>query len=276
MMIGETSAIVSPPDVCMKLEALTQSDASDVQAFSDVISLDPNLTAQLLRLANSAAVSFRGRIDTVSRAVMVLGSDETLALSYAAYAVAGFSKLRSPATDMGIFWQHAAHVGLIAKQLAREQGVLHPERLFVAGLLHDLGSLLINFHHPERARELQAESRACEMRLAQLELEEFGFSHAELGAALLESWNLPEALCAAVRDHHDAAQASYHLETAILYVADVLSAQFGANFCVAPNDEAQIPESVLNCLQMPVDFDRCHYFDAVAPEFVQMIHTLIG
>lgn len=274
-LIEDTSVIVSPPDVCMRLEALTRSGTADVQAFCEVISLDPNLTAQILRLANSASVGFRGRIGTVSRAVMVLGTDETLALAYAAYAVAGFSRLRSSATDMNIFWQHATNVALIAKAIAKEQNVLHPERLFVAGLLHDLGSLLINYHHPGIANDLAARAGASEQNLAELELETFGFSHAEVGAALLEAWQLPEALISAVRDHHALPQARYHLETAILHVADTLAAQFGANYCIVPNDEAPIDPAVLACLDMHPEFDRCRYFDTVAPEFVKMVQALM-
>lgn len=274
-LVDEVSGLVSPPDVCIKLENLLRDESASADSFGDVIAYDPNLTAQILKLANSAHVSYRGRIDTVSRAVTVLGTSEILSLAYTAHAVANFSKIDSEITDVRTFWQHAAYVALIARAIAKQRNVLHPERLFVAGMLHDLGALILNHGYPSRCAELIAAAGGDEMLLARLEREAFGFDHAALGAALLERWQLPRHLCDAVRWHHSREMVPSLTEAAVLYVAEGLAALFGANFCATPLEQPDFPPAVLEAAGLSPDFDPYDYFDQISPEFVEIVYTLL-
>ena len=110
---------------------------------------DPNLTARVLKLANSASYGLMSRVDTVARAVTVLGLAEIQKLVVTVSAVQNFSRLAASITNMNTFWRHAVYTGFLAQAIARRAGVLHPERLFVAGTLHDIGTLLINRHFPK-------------------------------------------------------------------------------------------------------------------------------
>jgi len=274
-LVDEASGLVSPPDICMKLENLMRDDAASADSFGDIIAYDPNLTAQILKLANSAHVSYRGRIDTVSRAITILGTSEILSLAYTAHAVANFSRIDSELTDVRMFWQHAAYVALLAKAIAKKRHVLHPERLFVAGMLHDIGTLMLNHGYPTKCAELIDAAAGSESVLARLEREAFGFDHAGVGAALLERWGVPTHLCDAVRWHHSAEMALSSTEAAILLVADGLAAQFGANFCSMPCQTPEFPEPVLAAVGLANDFDPNEFFDQISPEFVEIVYTLL-
>jgi HD-like signal output (HDOD) protein len=124
--------------------------------------------------------------------------------------------------------------------------VLHTERLFVAGLLHDIGSLLIYNRAPETARNLILAARGNEAILHRTEHQALGFGHAELGGLLLDQWRLPVPLLSAVRHHHDPAAAGAHgrMEAAIVHIADALAnhREQGA-FSAEPSADVFVDES---------------------------------
>ncbi|MCC6207790.1 MAG: HDOD domain-containing protein [Gammaproteobacteria bacterium] len=222
--ITDVSSLVSPPDVCIRVFELVESNKATAQKLGEIISCDPSLTARLLRVVNSSFYQFSCRIDTVSRAITVVGISELYNLVIAVSAVKSFSRIPSFVVNIDTFWRHSISCGIIARMLARRCGVLHPERLFVAGLLHDIGSLLIYNRVPETARNLVLAARGNESILHRTEHTALGFSHAELGGMMLDQWHLPEALREAVRYHHEPAAAEHgRLEAAILHIADALA-----------------------------------------------------
>lgn len=222
--IVNAGALVSPPDICIRIFELMEDNAS-AQDLGDVIGRDPSLTARLLRIVNSPFYGFSRRIDTVSRAVAVIGSSELYNLVVAAAATTSFSRIPNFIVNIDTFWRHGVCCGIIARELARQCRVLHPERLFIAALLHDIGSLIIYHREPETIRDLLLAAQGDETTLSRRERLAFGFDHAELGALLLDQWHLPPHLVAAVRHHHEPAAAEENalLEAAILHIADAIS-----------------------------------------------------
>lgn len=223
--IKDIASLVSPPDICIRVFELVESNKATAQSLGEIIGCDPSLTARLLRLVNSSFYQFPRRIDTVSRAITVVGISELYNLVIAVSAVKSFSRIPSFVVNIDTFWRHGISCGILARVLAKRCGVLHPERLFVAGLLHDIGSLLIYNRVPETARDLVLAARGNEGILHRTERKALGFSHAELGGMMLEQWNLPEALQQAVCHHHDPAGAATHgrMEAAIVHIADALA-----------------------------------------------------
>jgi HD-like signal output (HDOD) protein len=241
-LIDDVSYLVSPPDVCVKVFDLIESNNASAQDIGEVISHDPSLTARLLRLVNSSFYNFPRRIDTVSRAITIVGIRELYSLVIAVSAIKSFTGLSNKLVNIDTFWRHGIYTGLIARALARDYGVLHPERLFVAGMMHDIGSLVLYHRLPEQAGDLLLISDGDEGILHQAELSELGFTHADLGSALMNMWMLPEILQESVCYHHMPSYASEAaVEASILHLADSLANQseLGA-FCEQPHGPTSI------------------------------------
>jgi putative nucleotidyltransferase with HDIG domain len=246
-LVSSVSTLVSPPDVCIKMTELLQSPDCSIQDLGEVVLRDPNLTARLLRLVNSASVGLRGKVDTVSRAINMVGTRELYNMVLSISAVRAFRNLPSALVNMDIFWRHSIYTGLLSRILAKRCGVLHPERLFIAGLLHDVGSLVLYRSLPEVASELLLTAQGDEQVLSHAEADVLGFTHAGVGAKLLSVWKLPESLIEAVGCHHEPAQAkSAQLESAIVHIADVLANRSGVGgFCESTSPTAEVDPSAL-------------------------------
>jgi len=223
-LLKDLSALVSPPEIVIRLRQDMESPTSTAESLAAIVMQDPNLSARILHMANSAMYGINHRIETVSRAISIIGQRALYHLALAVSATKTFSKLPSELVNIAVFWRHSVFTALIARNLAQRCRVLHPERLFVAGLLHDIGSLVLYHRYPDILRDSLLTARGNEEVLAQQEQELIGFDHAEVGGALLELWGLPENLQQAVGYHHrPGAAASNNMEVAIVHLADTLA-----------------------------------------------------
>lgn len=201
-LLEDHAAILSLPEVCLRIQMLADDPAAERDEFARIISQDPAFTAQLLKQVNSAWYGFPARVATVSRAVGLIGIRELRRLALAMGAVEVFRGQPLQGYDMLTFWRHGVFTALVAQALARRAGVLHAERLFIAGLLHDIGHLVIFTRLPDAAAALGPAVLAHAPDLCEQERALLGWDHAELGAALLRRWQLPEELCLAAGFHH--------------------------------------------------------------------------
>jgi putative nucleotidyltransferase with HDIG domain len=160
----------------------------------------------------------------VSRAVSIVGIRELRDLTLAMSAVEVFSSIPDDLIDMVSFWRHSVFCGLLAEALASHCSILHKERLFISGLLHDVGKLLIYCKLPEVASEIlkQIDSGSEDVCLEERKLLEY--DHAQVGAELLLLWQLPPSLQEAVAFHHAPELAeNAQLETAIIHLANAVT-----------------------------------------------------
>ncbi|MBI4694411.1 MAG: HDOD domain-containing protein [Gammaproteobacteria bacterium] len=277
-IINDMSALVSPPDVCLKVGEMLNDDGASAQDFADLIMRDPNLTARILKLVNSAFYGLQSKVDTVSRAFSILGTKELARLVYAVSAVQTFSKIPAEVTNINTFWRHSVYTGMTAEALAKQIHILHPERLFVAGVMHDIGTLLINARFPEVATQIIPATDGNEALLYIDEQEWLGFDHASLGAMMVENWHLPASTCDAIRWHHDPQRAQVApLEAAVLHVAEMLANVSGTgSYCekVMPADAFNV--EALSLLGLPWDFDRETLMDEIDKQFVETIYLLVA
>ncbi len=276
-LVNELSWLVSPPEVCIKVSELVQSDFSAARDFEKVINRDPNLTARLLKLANSSFFGFVARIDTVARAVAVIGLRELRQLVLTVSAVQTFAKIDNHIVNVNTFWRHSIYCGVIAQELGKLCGVSHPERLFVAGLLHDVGSLLLYHRVPEVSRQLLLMSQGDEEVLHACELEELGFSHADLGGRLLELWQFPQPLQQIVRFHHQpSAVNESRAEVSIVHLANLLSNTSGlGGFCEEPAQHAAGDEQVWDALPIrEADLEAAPILEQAHTRYTEMMGAL--
>jgi len=191
-----------PEAVCRLCELAGDLDA-DIHEMARVIAEDQALTTRILRIANSAFYGLSGRVRTVSHAIVVLGFREirNLALGVTVFALR-YGRDRSSPLDHTDFWRHALAVASAARMIATHVGLADPEEAYVAGLIHDVGKLVLVEHFPDEYTEAlwQANSDGCPLNEAERAI--LGTDHAEVGRKLCEQWKLPGALVHGVALHH--------------------------------------------------------------------------
>ncbi len=272
--VTEVSGLVSPPDVCIKVFDLIESHNPSAATIGEVITRDPNLSLRLLKIVNSSYYNFSSKIDTISRAIAIIGISELYSMVIAITAVKTFSYIPHNVVNMDTFWRHSLYCGVISRLLAKRLNVLHPERLFVAGLMHDIGSLILYHRAPQTAKELLIQSKGDEDVLHQLEISEFGFSHAAIGGLLMKLWHIPDPICNAVANHHQPAMAKEAvMETAIVHMANALAnhTEIGA-FCELPMTELAIADEAWSQIGIaPEDMDHEALLEEAGQQFSEMI-----
>ncbi len=218
--------LVSLPSVFIRLNQLVESPRSSVNQIADVISTDPGLTARLLRMANSAMFGMRKEVDTISKAVNVVGLKRLRDLALATSTIKAFENTTNPLLPQEDFWLHSIRCGLAAKFLAEQARLSNSDTLFIAGLLHDIGDLLMFKRIPEVSREAIQKSveQSRSISLHQVEQEMLGFDHAMVGTKLAEHWSLPAIFVETIRWHHEPEKASqFKKEVAIVHIANTLA-----------------------------------------------------
>jgi len=185
-----------------------------------VVSLDPGLSGRLLKLVNSAYFALPEKVDTVSRAVRVLGTDALRNLALATGAIATLNKIGSKLIDMEEFWRTSVHCALLSRDLSRVVFRSSPEQYFAVGLLHGIGQLVMAREDPDRT--LAVRKRLCVVGAERIAIEHdvFGFSFADVGAELMRVWQLPASLSEPVRYQAQPEQAAgYEIEASIVHIA---------------------------------------------------------
>ncbi len=213
--------LVTPPELYLRIDELVTSPGASADDIAGVIAQDPALTARLLRIANSPLYGLTTPVETIGRAIAVIGNWELLDLVLSTSIVSAFASLRTGRFDLPAFWRHSVYTATTARLLARCGHVQH-ERLFVAGLLHDIGLLILAQRFPERAGDWMSSGPGHGIELARLESETLGFDHGLLARTMLAQWRLGEAILETVACHHDAGRATAEPGlAAILQIADM-------------------------------------------------------
>jgi HD-like signal output (HDOD) protein len=195
---------------------------------ANVIREDTALTARLLKVVNSAFFAFPRRIDTVSQAVTVVGTSQVRDLALATSVLTLFQDLPPDLVDMDGFWRHSLACGVAARVLAGLRRESNVERFFVAGILHDVGKLVVYARIPEKAQEVFRVAREEEILLHEAEHRVLGFDHAQVGEALLSQWNMPPSLRESVHFHHQPRRADrFPLEAAAVHLGDIMAIALG-------------------------------------------------
>lgn len=223
-LVNGSLELASLPEVVMRTIDLINDPNTSAAAIGQVLAEDPGLTARLLKIVNSPFYGFPSRIDTVSRAITVIGTLELLDLILATSVVKAFRGVPTDLVDMDSFWEHSLYTGLVARVLAGRLRAPNTERYFIAGLLHDIGSLAMYMQIPDSAAAILRRARTEIAPLHGIERETLGFDHGEVGAELMHAWHLPDSLIEAIRFHHTPQHSAEHrLETALVHLADVIA-----------------------------------------------------
>lgn len=214
----------SLPVIYSKINEAVNDPQSSMKDISDIISDDPGLTSRLLQLVNSAFYGFPSRVETVSRALFIVGTRQMRDLAMATSIMNVFEGIPENLVSMESFWRHSVACGLAAKILATYRRCeMNVERFFAAGIIHDIGRLVIYKKIPDTAQAMILRCKNRGELLYAVEKETIGFDHSELGRRLMRFWNLPPSLEEVVACHHSPQEARrYPVETAVVHIADII------------------------------------------------------
>ncbi|MES9851083.1 MAG: HDOD domain-containing protein [Candidatus Thiodiazotropha sp. L084R] len=219
-LVKDIDKLVSLPEVFIQVNQMMEQPNCSSVKLADIISADTDISARLLRLVNSPFYGLRSTVDTISRAVTIAGTHELRNLVSATIAVRSFTGISENLVNMDDFWRHGITTGVMSQMLARYSSVMHSERLFVAGMLHDVGRLAIYLTIPEKATEIMEITGGDEWVLAEVEERILGFNHMDVGAALMKMWHLPDSLVSVAQNHHAPSYATtFKLDVAIVHIA---------------------------------------------------------
>lgn len=225
-LVQDIQGLITLPDVYLRINRLIEDPKSSAADIAKVASQDPSFTIRLLRVANSTLYNFSSRVDTVSRAVSIIGTAQIRNLALSMSVASSFGGLPNDLVSMANFWRHSLLCALTSRHLAGEAGRCDRDALFTAGLLHDIGELVIFNRLPEQAKEalLQVLDSQDEIAVHQAERLVMGFDHAEVGGALARQWHLPPLLEECIALHHDLAAARRHpREAALVHIGNILA-----------------------------------------------------
>lgn len=224
-ILGEHKELASLPQVLMEVLRISADQNSSAGDLAIVIMKDPMLTAKLLRVVNSPHYGPITKITSVNQAVVTLGLRTVTAIVLSSSIYDKLSRVES-SIDRKRFWRHSLEVAIASKMIAEGTGYEPAEEAFVAGLLHEIGALILEASFPVEFKQIW---KLIEMGENQLLLEEraWGTNHARIGQFLLEQWNIPHVIGEAVGNHHtvflSGDKAAEHLLPQIVNLANQVS-----------------------------------------------------
>ncbi|MCP4581752.1 MAG: HDOD domain-containing protein [candidate division Zixibacteria bacterium] len=229
LIVNRIHNLPTPPMVFTQVNKVLQDPKTSAYEIGAIISEDPALSAKILKLTNSSFYGLPRTITSVKQAIIILGLDVVRSLVLSASVFETFSK--SKAIDKNFldsFWRHSLSVAFMARIISRTKNfpsLLEAEEAFSAGLLHDIGKLVIFTHLPEEFKQVKlAVEENPDRLICQIEEEVLGFDHAMVGSFLAQKWNLPGELGNAIKYHHSPEDdESESITTLIIHLSNYLT-----------------------------------------------------
>ncbi|MEM0910504.1 MAG: HDOD domain-containing protein [Pseudomonadota bacterium] len=197
---NKAEKLFSVPETALKIKELSDCDRADLQSITSVVESDPGLAAHILKLANSAVYRFSRKIDRLDKAIQVIGLSSVYEFALAFAISDALTEEHKKFINVHNFWFQSLSCAIIAKLIATQVSKKNASRLFLAGLFHNIGELAVLKITPTLAREC---SNVIEDKLPKLiQIDNLGFTYAEISAALLQKWMLPDSVVSAVAMQH--------------------------------------------------------------------------
>ena len=258
------------PDMCVRLRSTLDDPHSSAEDIGQLISADPSLTAKVLRLANSSLFRFPSQIETVAKAINVIGGEALYNLVVAETATTAFKHFTSDLIELDKHWYASVYCGMVAKSLAMRLNVRGAERFFVMGILQNLSELLVANKEPQRYQSYQKAGKDVLPHVNQLA--HFGFTFAQCSGIILENWHLPIGLYYPVSFMNDEAKYSSDVDICVLALASRITLSQLEKESYA-NIELFTPEIANKVsLDMEVVSNSIEYAEQETAKIVALIH----
>ncbi len=228
-IVQKVEELPALPHVTYRVMRLTSDPQTSIQQLANMIVKDQVLTAKVLRMANSAYYGYARRIYSINEALVILGfkTIRNLVMAASVYNVMD-KELQGYFLPRGDLWKHCMATALTARSLAKKVGYDRFEQAFIAGLLHDIGKVILNTYMKTLFEKVLETVNQEHIPFMQAEHQILGFDHAAVGSRVAEKWNLPEELVEAIANHHCPSQAKINPKlTSLTHVADAASMSMG-------------------------------------------------
>ena len=253
----QTIKLPSLPSIIVKLNNAVNNPNCTAMHISEIVSLDLSLTARLLRLVNSAMYGFPASIDSIPRAITIIGPRQLVSLAIGTSVISMFSGIEVDILEISEFWKHSIAVGIIARSMISFKDSFETESAFIAGLLHDVGRLIMLLEHPEISRFILVQAQLDQKKCDIYEHEMLGTAHGDIGAELVKQWGLPSYIESSCRYHHHPGRSGDHELPQVIKLADDMANALG----YGRSGEPLIPLSSLD------DWEKCglsiHLIDSI-------------
>lgn len=233
-LVNNTIELPTMPEVLLKLNEVMANPDASAEDVAKVVSKDPAVATNILRIVNSAYYGLQVRVSSVSLAISVMGFNMTkkVALKAAVFSVFGKRRDKIQHFDPLAFWRHAIYAGTAARVLGGSSAVFaatHAEDIYIAGLLHDIGKIILMEKTAPKYLAMLRKSVQQKRPEIDVEMEDFGFTHADVGSVLAIKWFLPEDLAIAIRYHHAPSRDPFHRSlSSLIHLADQLAWRAGS------------------------------------------------
>jgi HD-like signal output (HDOD) protein len=223
-LVERVQGLPTLPSMLNNINQMILNPRTSAKEVAQVISSDPALTSKVLRVVNSSFYGFPNRITTVTHAIVILGFNTVKSIVLSSTIFDVFRRTVKPGDfDRTEFWKHSIGCGAAAKVVGRRLNYPMLEELFIAGLLHDVGKIVMDQFLPDKFLEVLSLVRQKDILIAEAELQVLGATHADVGAWLFEKWNLSKGLVETTRCHHNPALASDNPKfSEIIHLSDIL------------------------------------------------------
>jgi HD-like signal output (HDOD) protein len=195
----------SIPFVITEVLNALDDEKAKTSSVAELIESDQALTARVLRVANSPFYGFSRRISTVELAIVLIGTNSIKEIVISLILQRFFSKVRSSVLNIGSFWHYSIFCGACARLIARKVGYRLAGEAFVAGVMHDIGILIMSEYFAPQFEKIRALQSALNFSLIDAEKTIMNSTHCDIGAWLAEKWKLPDQLVSAIKNHHSSA-----------------------------------------------------------------------
>lgn len=226
LLIQKIESLPSLPQAYHKCCFLLEREVTDSKDLAQVVATDPAMAIAVLKLVNSAFYNIPRKIERLEHAISIIGHAKFRDLILTAAVVKAMSNLASGQVDMEVFWRHSIYTALVGKRLALHAYQPNSERLFLAGLLHDIGQLIYFDLLETKAVKVSSLITKLNVNVSVAEKKVLGFTHQDVASALCQRWELPEWLEQTVKYYDNAQESMYYKQEAkILLLANAIAEQ---------------------------------------------------
>ncbi|MCP3871682.1 MAG: HDOD domain-containing protein [Desulfobacteraceae bacterium] len=217
------------PVVIDRIISVASEEKTTTEELSEVIAYDQGMTNKLLRLSNSVYYAQKTKVETIKRAITIIGFDEIIGIALGMGILSSFTNKSGLSLDMKALWIHGIGVATVAKELAKRTNPGIANKIFIPGLLHDMGKVIFSTYFKEEYRKVRQLAMEKKRPLYFAENAIFKIDHATLSALLMKRWNFPQSIMLPCRFHHnpESSPIKFKHQCLILNLADYLTQKAG-------------------------------------------------